>query len=1698
MVKQAQFDTAALSAVKPGLDAALDEVGAKLEQFLAAPDDNLSALMAASAELRRLPGVLKMVHLEGVAVLCAELETVLDELASHPGLLTDLHRDVLRDALFGISHYLEALLHGADNAALRLFPQYQGLQSLRGLEMSFELDLFYPDLAVQLPEKVMNGVPPDDAIGQIKSARSQYQQGLMRFLRQDDVPAALQLMQQAVDAVLGYVPQDDGRAFWWVSRALLDCVMLDGLPPELGARKLFGRIDQQMRAVVDGNATDVQPVLNEMLYLVGRSHAVSEQVDEVKQAYGLDRYLPEVSALPPGEAEQLLGVMRDHLRTAGDVWEKCAKGDKDACASFVEQIDTLAMQSEKLDRNTLQPLTKHIKEMSLKAADPDVARQVGMDMALALLLLDSGIEHYSYLGGAFQEKVRILSERLSAALDQQPENEQQMSDLISLHCQTEQDEAMEPLVNEMLANLQHVEQGLSAFFSDAANRNELPGLERLMAQIHGGLRILSLEQAEQLMVSVLECIHAYVHGNATATPAESVALAGAVSALENYLQHLIHGHQDEDASLQVASADLKKLRHVSVPEKAVPAEQAGVAAEFQRPIGEDQELLEVFLEEAQEVLGIMHDNLEICQLHPDSHEPLVTIRRGFHTLKGSGRMVGLTDLGEVAWCAERAMNKWLQENKPATPGLIHFINQTTQAFSGWVEALNSQGGVQIEAGDLVAMAQQIEDGIEPDISARVKPAEAKAKQVQVSALQPVVEPETVPEPVPEPESAPEPDQVVIGDITLSSSLFGIASTEAKQNALVLNDQFAVMQASRPPVIPYDFMRAAHTLAGVNRTMGFTAVADLAYTLEGWLQARIEKPFALSNRQAQMLVHVIVAIQEMAQDICNQKMPPPRRDLIDQLLADKDRLLEEATPAVVDEAVTQEITPPIPVVPTQEAVPAEPVALPERRAAPTKPQVRDDVDEQLLEIFLEEADDLSPKVSAGLRAWRENPDDTQQADQLKRLLHTIKGSARMAGAMRIGEIAHEMEDRVLAAAQMREQDGYWDGLESDFDRINALLEELRGGEPVVEEVPDGFGRRAEDRGGVERRAERRGEDPSGAERRNEQRALDVGAERALLANMLRVRSDVVDRLVNEASEISVTRSRMEAEIRAFKDGLMELTGSVTRLRKQLREVEIQAESQMQARISLVSDDAEHFDPLEFDRFTRLQELTRFMNESVHDVQTIQLSLLKNIDETDAAMSAQARLNRELQQSLMNVRMVPFSNISERLYRIVRQTGKELNRRANLELIGTGVELDRSVLEKMTAPFEHLLRNAIAHGLEDEQERVRNGKDAIGEIRVKLHQESNEVVFEFSDDGAGLNFAALREKAIAGGLLGVNEEVSEEQLAQLIFTSGISTAEQVTEVAGRGVGMDVVRSEITALGGRIDISSKSGKGTSFIIHLPLTLAVTQVLMVNAGDAMYAIPSIMIEQVRQVKFADMEALYRDRQIEWHGKTYPLGYLPHLLGDAERAPENQPRNSVLLLRSGEQRVALHVDALHGNQEVVVKNVGPQLARLPGIAGATVLGNGAVVLILNPAQLAQRIVTTVRKTVAAAPEVLRVLPLVMVVDDSLTVRKITTRLLTRAGYQVVTAKDGVDALEQLGEITPAVMLLDIEMPRMDGFELAKHLRRDAKTQNLPIIMITSRTADKHRDYAMQLGVNAYLGKPYNEEELLQQIAGFVAVPEMG
>jgi chemosensory pili system protein ChpA (sensor histidine kinase/response regulator) len=403
----------------------------------------------------------------------------------------------------------------------------------------------------------------------------------------------------------------------------------------------------------------------------------------------------------------------------------------------------------------------------------------------------------------------------------------------------------------------------------------------------------------------------------------------------------------------------------------------------------------------------------------------------------------------------------------------------------------------------------------------------------------------------------------------------------------------------------------------------------------------------------------------------------------------------------------------------------------------------------------------------------------------------------------------------------------------------------------------------------------------------------------------------------------------------------------------------------------------------------------------------------------------------------------------------------------------------------------LRNAIAHGLEDAKRRSAASKPKVGRIDIQARQEGNEIILSLSDDGAGLDFDRIKAKAASLGLLDEAQRENPAELVSMIFEPGFSTSDNVTQVSGRGVGLDAVRVEISALGGRVEVSSEAGRGSTFTIYLPLTLAVNQTVLVRIGDEEYLLPAPMVEQVQKIKQGALAALESTGQFTWAGRQYPLHHLSRLLGRPVQ-PEPQAYTPIMLLRSGTRRIALVVDEIRGNREIVVKNIGPQLAGMGSISGATVMGDGKVMLILNPIHMAFRETVAAEVVQAAAAAEAPQLPTVLVVDDSLTMRKVISRLLAREGYHAVTAKDGVDALQQLEVIQPKVILLDIEMPRMDGFELARAVRGNPATARIPMIVISSRTADKHRAYAQELGVNVYLGKPYQEEELLSHVAGFV------
>ncbi len=1931
---QATFDIGPLSWVKTEIEHSLTEANVHLDTLAQNPADS-KAVKYVATHLHQVTGALSMVSLGAASRFNEELEKLVATLEDPTVRGDAVNRiAIAKRASASLSGYLDNLMAGEPDRPMLLAQSYLLLNRARGANDAAESDLFSPDLsiAVPMPEDTVALPKADMVADAIRQRRGLYQAGLLKLLRDKDLVAGARDMRNAALAIEMLQVTSPTRSFWYTVSGFFDAVIVQ--PAETGsmAVQLFGKIDQQIKLLIDGVQKVPERLFRDLLLVIGKSTAHTERIARVRQLYRLDELLAVPDAARDSGADDHLKaelrVLRDHVQALKEHWLKFTSGNRPALEPFILQGEALSKAAQLLTNRDMQQLLQMLSAVGphLRKTGLPLSETQGLEVATALLFAESSLENFFRLSGDFPAQVagviaRVKGAMTGAALPDISAEANTLMDDISKRAQEHL--LIFQVGQEVQVNLTTIESALDNYFRDPLKTGELTSLLPLFSQVQGAFAILELGEAAALNQILRDRVAQFASGAVKGEGDNAESVAEGISALGLYITALQQStanprdallpalvrfglaekpaepeHSAIKSPVSAGDVDVAKQKVQALyadwkqqPEATTSRDQLREAVKELKQEAEliadtrsakqseevlraidgsfdplkgdvsealqeiapanpaatpalqtvhlidapaaqvDQELLEIFLEEAIEVVATIREHLVKAKAVPHDREALTTIRRGYHTLKGSGRMVGLNDLGEVAWDCEQVLNKRLKDESPATPGLLYFIERSSSAFAGWVDTLKASGTANIDGAEIARLADLLKNDREPEIPAAAT-VETSAQVHGVSSQLPTSPTTTGTAVTPAHASGGKVTElsdrgnVVIGTISVPAQLFSIYLGEAEIHIATLDNEMATIESNLLRPVSYDFMRAAHTLTSSSRTTGFMMIADVAFALEKWLQDAIETPPEWTDLRLGLTRQAVDALGSMVRGLHTHDLPMARPDLTRDLTALRDALkegkrtgegtnlrmpvvsepalpgpTEPLTPAPTVEAAAADTAeadidfgfidnpPPETMAPPAEAdavidfgfidapveapAPAEeaaPVSAPsvviepviaqapapivapppavmpttmaplavagsEAVAAPVaafesgkdRRAVVDDIDADLLPIFLEEARELVPQVGDALRRWRATPADHAPVTELARHLHTLKGSARMAGLMRLGELAHVLEAKAIGMdADAMPVARKFDDIDDGLDRFNAAIERFAAGElnapidipPIVDvpqELPAPMAILAAARAEIVAEGEK----------------LD-GRERQAL---LRVNADIIDRFVNEAGELAIARSRIDLEMQAFKRSLLELNDNVSRMKSQLREIEIQAETQIQSRIKEQQDQGENFDPLEFDRFSRMQELTRFLAESLNDVVTLQQSLQKNLDESDAALLQQSRLNRDLQQGLMGVRLVPLGNLQDRFYRLVRQTAKELDKKANLEFRGVRVEIDRSVLEKITAPFEHLLRNAVAHGLEMPAERSARGKSEIGEITIDAQQVGNEVVLTLSDDGGGLNFARIREKAIEQGMLAPDAEASEAQLTQFIFAAGFSTAKEVTQIAGRGVGMDVVRNEIVSLGGRIDITSSAGRGTTFTIALPLTLAVTQALMVVIGETTYAIPSVMIEQVQEYKGKRYEPLLAMSEIEWKGNKYPLRSMAALVGDRPVASA-QRKASVILAKSGQQRAAVQVDEIIGNREIVVKNIGPQLARLIGVAGATVMGSGQVILIMNPVQLVYREAATVMTehiipvarigaqdagfaasmaeagtdsllsapksqslseaiaegagddTTGPAAVIKRIAPLVMVVDDSLTVRKITSRMLTREGFEVATAKDGVDGLQQLQDIEPDIILLDIEMPRMDGFEFARNMRADPKVRHIPIIMITSRTADKHRNRAMELGVNEYMGKPYQEEQLLMLI----------
>ena len=850
-------------------------------------------------------------------------------------------------------------------------------------------------------------------------------------------------------------------------------------------------------------------------------------------------------------------------------------------------------------------------------------------------------------------------------------------------------------------------------------------------------------------------------------------------------------------------------------------------------------------------------------------------------------------------------------------------------------------------------------------------------------------------------------------------------------------------------------RDLHTLKGGARMAEVEPVGDLAHELENLYEGLVDRRYSHSEALAHLLQQSHERLAQLLEQLQNQKPLGDPGELIEAI---REFRQGNANAPEAAEAARAEDSP--------------------------------GHDPELLEIFLEEGFDIIENSGAALVRWQAEPSNRQEMETLLRDLHTLKGGARMVEIGPIGDLAHELEFLYegLSAGSLKPTAALFGLLQSSHDRLAQMLDATRAGQPLppADRLIDAIRNfshpqvlEAPVAAPVAPKAE-----PLAPQ-------VDAGAD------MVKVSAELLDDLVNLAGETSIFRGRIEQQVNDARVALNEMETTIERMRDQLRRLDTETQGRILSRQQVDAERSgyEEFDPLEMDRHSQLQQLSRALFESASDLLDLKETLDRRNQDAENLLQQQGRINTELQEGLMRTRMVPFERMLPRLKRIVRQVSSELGKDVEFVVGNAEGEMDRNVLERMAAPLEHMLRNAVDHGLESAEVRIAAGKPAQGRITLDLLREGGDIIFDIRDDGAGVPLDAVRRKAIKRGLLAPDSDISDRDVLQFILQPGFSTAEKITQISGRGVGMDVVHEEVRQLGGTMSIDSVPGQGVHFRIRLPFTVSVNRALMVQCFDDQYAIPLNTIDGIVRVLPNELEGHYRldPPTYKYAGQVYELCYLGELLKTSTRPKllgQSLPL-PVLLVQCNERHIAVQVDSMAGTREIVVKSLGPQFAAVQGLSGATILGDGRVVLILDllaPIRAMQARVPQQPLRQDAESEPHKPL-LVMVVDDSVTVRKVTSRLLERHGMNVLTAKDGVDAMLLLEEHMPDLMLLDIEMPRMDGFEVATQVRADERLQHLPIIMITSRTGQKHRDRAMAIGVNDYLGKPYQESVLLESIA---------
>jgi chemosensory pili system protein ChpA (sensor histidine kinase/response regulator) len=1899
MSTHTKVDPTTLGWVKNEIDEALKQARLALEAFAENPGDK-TRLRFCLTHLHQVVGTLLMVELDGAALLAREAEALAEALLNDQATDAEAALEALTRGILTLPEYLGRLQAGQPDVPLRQLPLVNEMRTARGVEPTREFDLFAPDLAVRPPRSGAARLSDADFAALARDLRPRYQNALLAWLRGGDATNSLSEIAAVMDDLQQATPQVFAEQLFWSAGGFVESLAGGGLEASAERKKLFARIDQQIKKFMDGAQRSAarkssEELVRALLYEVGQTNAPGPRAMQLRRAFELDKLLapsegPACDLPSPEALASVSQALGKELETAQDLLTAYFDPQHRDEAALARLLELMHKMSGILDMLGVAPLKRLVDELravgeALQGGRLEASDSVSMPMAQALLLVESSMRDFQHSAETWQERITAAQNELHALVapgDAPPPSggiEVAEADLSEADFR----QLAGVVGEEVGVNLGKIEEALESFAADNGDVEALREVPGLLNQIIGAMQILGQDRAATFVEETLAHIEAIQEGRVKADAAVLDGLAVSVGTIGAYVEGVRTGRTQLDGLIDSARREMRAaLRHgggrdprallrgvSALLEKWLAAPQAGavaddlaadleqvvqkartagqekierIAAEMNRVIGlvldgtaepsgdvtrtlrqsldalialgekaltapppkpaaraptppavdlvppsprpaagarpaaeararapaapmqivaedADPEIVEIFIEDARDVLGTIGKEYPAFRQNHENTAALLELRRGFHTIKGSGRMVGATEIAETAWTIENMLNRLRDGKIRFSPPILEVLEEAQAVLPLMVAQLEGGPAPDADVAALRARAEALARGESPDASTDedVEPPGVPAARHEPQELAGA-------SPTAAEAEGEEGDQDLPA---LDKVLLDIFVAEASGHLATLDRELTTCRERGACLVTDPLFRANHTLLGNARSLGIGMMADACHEMEKLLQALRNQQLPLESAQIDLLERLRVAVGEVVERVlAGKRSGGDLRRRFDEIAAAVHALaspLDGAeAPAARSAPMTAELPREVPPAPAPAPVAKAPSAAPPPAAraeapppgivpppAPVAPRpaaavaeagIRENIDPELLEVFQEEAVDILGTIDETLAQLRARPSERPPVFELKRALHTLKGGARMAGAMILGTLAHNTESLLtrVESGSVAPSGALLDLLDEAHDTLVTMLDSLREGRPVavaqhlnarllavasgrpVPEIPVtpavpppapvvAVEPEAPEAVVVTTpppvalaEAVSAAHAGAGEERREEEAAAPAAWPEALeRRGQIRVNTGLLNQLVNYAGEVSIARSRMEQQVYGFRDNMAELKRNITRFREQIRDLEIQSESQILYRTDAagnVTGIGSDFDPLEFDRFTRLQQLSRQLAESLHDLSTIQGNLGLFVGEAETVLAQQARLNTDLQEGLMRTRMVGFGTIGGRLRHLVRTTAREIGKRVELELQGAEVELDRTVLERMVGPFEHMIRNSIDHGFEPPDIRVRSGKGAEGRITIAVAQEGSEIIIRFADDGAGLNIEAIRAKAVERGLLKKDANLSEDELIQFILVSGFSTASRVTHLSGRGVGMDVVHNEVKQLGGTMSVETGRGRGTTFAIRLPLTLSITQALMVHVADQQFAIPLAAVGNIIEFPVERLSelAVGQNPLLNFGDQIYPYMHLGQRLG-MSCAPRNGKKVPVLIARTGTREIAIQVDALGGTREIVIKALGPQLAEIKGLSGATILGDGRVILILDvpglwyreDALLVEHRAAPVRK--AGAEE--RERPVVMVVDDSLTVRKVTGKHLQKRGVEVMTAKDGLDAWEQLRERAPDIMLVDIEMPRMDGYELTQRVRGDEKFRNIPIIMITSRAGAKHRQRALDLGVDVYMSKPYQEEELFQSIETLLA-----